>query len=83
MVTATRQRWMSEVQRARMEGFIKSEAEADYETMQAFVKRGEYRIETATSMRLDMELRAFDKTLPLIFNRKWHVLRAIPSSPGF
>ena len=70
-------------QRAKSNGFIDSEVDADYESMKNFVEEGDYDIEIARERQISLEFELFDKILPLLFKRKWHVIRAPEKSAGF
>jgi hypothetical protein len=83
LATATPERWAAQVDRAKKAGFLRTDADIDYEKMREFVTRGEYRIETLTSMHLQIEMQTFDKILPLIFNRKWMLFKAPANTTGF
>jgi hypothetical protein len=83
LVTATPERWDEQVRLAKKDGFLPANTTADYETMHEFVERGKYRIETMPATHLQMEMRIFDKVLPLIFNRKWMLFKAPANRTGF
>ncbi|QBR71896.1 hypothetical protein CU048_12145 [Beijerinckiaceae bacterium] len=83
LVTSTPELWASHVRRAQKDGYLAASTDTDYEKMRKFVERSEFRVETTTSQHLHMELRTFDKILPLIFRRKWVLFRASPKSSGF
>jgi hypothetical protein len=48
-----------------------------------FVENEQYRLETPPSTHLHMEMGIFEKILPLIFGRKWMLLKAPASGTGF
>lgn len=75
--------WASHVRKAKAAGFIKPEADTDYETMRAFVRGGAYDIVISPADHVINELDVFDGVLPLFFQRAWTVLRAPPGQTGF
>src|SRR3984957_3961850 len=86
LATATPEKWASHVARAKKDGFLPPDAPDDYEKMRDFLQaldRGEYRIDTLPSMHVPMEVQAANKVLPLIFGRKWWLLRAPSNVGGF
>ncbi|WP_146030267.1 DUF4238 domain-containing protein [Methylocella silvestris] len=83
LAAATPEGWAYQVRRAKEDGFLPADADADYEKMREFLNRDDFRIETETSMHLQMELQTFDKILPLIFSRRWMLFRTPPNAPGF
>jgi hypothetical protein len=83
LLTETPEAWASHLQRMRRNGYDPATSKFSYEQVRNFVQRNKLRVETATSMHLHLELGVFDKILPLIFARKWLLLKAPPSSAGF
>jgi hypothetical protein len=83
LATATPERWAAQVERAKKAGFLRADADTDYKKMREFSERGEYRIETMTSMHLQMVMQTFDKILSLIFDRKWMLFKAPANCTGF
>jgi hypothetical protein len=83
MVLASRERYEAQVRRAKEDGFMSADSNVDYETMCEFVENEQYRLETPPSTHLHMEMGIFEKILPLIFGRKWMLLKAPASSTGF
>jgi hypothetical protein len=75
---ATRERWASQVAQAKAARYIDPDADADahYETIKARVDGGHYRFQFPREKHIALELSTFDKVLPLLFHRKWTLLRA-------
>lgn len=82
LVTATPERWASQTRKAKEAGYL-SDVEVSYEDAKRFVDGGNYKIAVAPQRHLALELQTFDKLLPLIFRRKWLLLRAPGKSTGF
>lgn len=86
MATATPEIYSAHLARAKLDGFVAADASDSYVEMRKFLEsldRGEYRIETLPSMHVPMEMRTFEKILPLIFQRKWMLFKAPPNAVGF
>jgi Protein of unknown function (DUF4238) len=83
LATATRERWEDQMRRAKAAGYVKADADTDYERMKGFVDCDEYNIKLSPGHHLQLELSAIDKILPLLFARKWLLLRAPKGSSGF
>lgn len=86
LATATPERYSAHLARAKKDGFLPADTPDDYKGMRKFlegVERGEYRVETLPAMHVPMEMRTFEKILPLIFDRKWMLFKAPPNATGF
>jgi hypothetical protein len=83
LMTATRERWESQVHRARKDGAISSASDVDYETMRKFVEEDQYNVTVKPGWHLAMELKSLDAVLPFFFHRNWVLLRAPPGKTGF
>jgi hypothetical protein len=75
--------WATQVRNAKAAGFIKPDADTDYEKMRAFVKADAYDIVISPADHVITEVDVFDRVLPLFFERAWTVLRAPPGATGF
>jgi hypothetical protein len=83
LATTTPERWASEMKKAKEAGFISNDADADYERMRDFVEKDEFKISLSTGHHLSLELPAIDNVLPLMFERKWMLLRVPRNTTGF
>ena len=83
LATATRERWEAQIRHMKADGSIESDSNPDYEEMRKFVERDAYSIHLRPGRHLQLEMGVYDKILPLIFNRKWVLLRAPSSGTGF
>lgn len=83
MATASPQGWEAHVRRAKEAGYIAKDADADYERMRDFIVQDQFVIDVPPAEHLSIELKTFDKILPLIFHRKWMLFRAPPQATGF
>lgn len=83
LAVSTPEIWASQVRQAKAAGFVKPDADADYEKMRAFVKGGDYDIAISPADHVVSELNVFDEVLPLFFQRAWMVLRAPLGATGF
>jgi hypothetical protein len=75
--------WATQVRKAKASGFIKPDADTDYEKMRAFVKANAYHIVISPADHVITELDVFDAVLPLFFQRAWMLLRAPAGTTGF
>jgi hypothetical protein len=66
LMTATPERWESQIGKAKAAGYIKGDADADYQRMKDFVDRDEYSIQLSPGRHLSLELSAIDKVLPFM-----------------
>jgi hypothetical protein len=86
LAMSTPERWASHMARAKRDGYLPADAPDDYEKMRDFLQaleRGEHRIDTLPSMHVPMEVQAANTVLPLIFGRKWWLLKAPGNATGF
>jgi hypothetical protein len=82
LALSTRERWESQVRQAKAAGYMK-DADTDYEKMKSFFEKGEYNIEVSTNRHIALEMGTFDRILPLLFERRWVIIRASPECAGF
>jgi hypothetical protein len=83
LLLATPERWARQTAKMKKGGYLPPDADTDYEKMKAFVREGEYRVETATERHITLEMGAFDKILPHVFGRGWVLVEAPKCSGGF
>jgi len=83
LVVATPERWAGQVAKATKEGFLSPDADTNYEKMKAFVREGEFSVETPTEQHITLEMETFDKILPYLFGRGWMLVKASEKSGGF
>ena len=83
LVVATPERWAGQVAKATKEGFLSPDADTNYEKMKAFVREGEFSVETPTEQHITLEMETFDKILPYLFGRGWMLGKASEKSGGF
>jgi len=57
--------------------------DVNYEDMKRMFDAGGFAVEANREYQIQQELQLFDKVLPLLFERGWHLLRAPASSAGF
>jgi hypothetical protein len=80
---ATKDRWESQLKQMKAKGYMQGVEELDYETLKAFVDKGDYSFITSTTEHVRLELSVLDGLLPHLFNRKWTLLKASDDSGGF
>ena len=80
---SSKQMWDSQIKRAQDAGFIPKGTDTSYETAKASYKEENYKIEVPTEEHIRSEMQTFDHALPLLFERKWVLVRAPQGSPGF
>jgi Protein of unknown function (DUF4238) len=83
LATATPERWESQVRQAKAAGFLDENTPVNYEQMRDFVVRDQFTINMPPGSHVGLELNSVDTVLPLIFGRKWALLRAPPKTTGF
>jgi uncharacterized protein DUF4238 len=83
LMTATPQRWSSQIRKAKQSGVVGEDADMTYEEIRKFVQEGKFKIKLANARHLHLELSTFDAILPYIFQRKWLLLKAPRKSAGF
>ena len=79
----TPERWASQVKKARAAGYMTDPSANDYEAMKDFLKRGEYKFELRNEYQIKLALKGMESVLPLLFERKWHLLKARKATGGF
>jgi Protein of unknown function (DUF4238) len=57
--------------------------DVSYEVMKKFVRDGNFKITLNNNAQIAREIGVFDKVLPLLFERRWILLRAPSNSSGF
>lgn len=83
-VTATPERWKSQVDRLTTAGvWDREKDDLRYEVMRDFVERDEYEITMPVEGHLQSEFSAFDAVLPFFGRRNWVTLRAPSKTSGF
>jgi hypothetical protein len=83
IVLATPERWAYQVRKATEAGYLRPDANTDYETMKEFVSRDEYTVDLSTGGHVAREMGAFDNILPYLFKRGWVLVKAPKDSGGF
>ena len=83
MVLSSKDRYESQLRRARDDGFATETEQISYEDMKKYVEEGKFKIDVATERHIQLELDIFPKILPLFFKRGWLLLKAPPKSGGF
>jgi hypothetical protein len=83
LATATPERWASQVRQAQAAGYMRKDADTDYEKMRKFVTEGQYRVDVSTGYHVSVEMVGVDAVLPYLFKRKWAVLKCQDNSGGF
>jgi hypothetical protein len=83
LVTATPERWASQVAKAQAAGYVSKDADIDYTKMRDFVVGGQYRVEVPTGGHIINEMAGLDAVLPYLFKRKWALLKCENNSGGF
>jgi Protein of unknown function (DUF4238) len=80
---SSRKMWDSQVQKAEDAGYIPQDADTDYDKMKKDFNPDDYRIEVPNEENIHTEMGTFDHALPLLFDRKWLLLKAPKDSAGF
>jgi hypothetical protein len=80
VVLSSREMWGSQVRKA---GFIAKDADTDYDKVKASYKPENYKAALPVAEHVISEMDTFDHALPLLFERKWVLMKAPKQSPGF
>ena len=83
LVLSSREIWEAQVKKAQEAGFIAKDAETDYDRMKASYKPENYKAALPVAEHLLSEMDTFDHALPLLFERKWVLMKGPEQSPGF
>ncbi len=75
--------WDSQVKQAKQAGFMSADADTDYDKMKKNYKPDDYKIEVPNIENIRTEMDTFDHVLPLLFARKWVLVKAPEGSAGF
>ncbi len=80
---SSRTMWDSQVKKAQEAGYIAKDADTDYEKLKQSYKPENYKVEVPTESHVLSEVDTFNHALPLLFDRKWVVVKAPEKSTGF
>jgi hypothetical protein len=83
LVLSSREMWESQVKKAQAAGFVAKDVETNYEDVKRGVENKDHQVQIPIEDHLLSEIHVFDHALPLLFERKWVLLRATPDSKGF
>jgi hypothetical protein len=75
LTLATKERYESEMRKARDAGFVTGK-DVPYEEMKEFHEKRQYRVTVPTMRQIDREIRQQEVVLPYLFNRKWILAKA-------
>lgn len=76
VVLSSSQTWESQVKKAKEAGFMPADADTDYDKMERDYNPGDYKIEVPNLENIRTEMETFDHILPLLFARKWVLVKA-------
>lgn len=82
LALSSREMWESQVDQARENG-VEFPGGTSYEEVKAFFDSKQYTIEVARERHIHLEFHAISAVLPLLFERKWWLLRATSESGPF
>jgi hypothetical protein len=77
------QMWESQVRKAKEAGYMPADADTDYEKVKRDYNPSDYKIEVPNVENIRTEMETFDHILPLLFARKWVLVKAPEGSAGF
>jgi hypothetical protein len=80
---ATPQRWNHQVEAAKAAGYMRPDTDADYARMKAFIDGGRYKIKVSNNWQMTLEMGTFGRVVPLLFERRWVLIRAATDCAGF
>ncbi|SRR5579883_1125974 len=82
LTLSDRKTWEAQVQKARATGYLAGEG-VDYEEVKRHFEGEGFSIEIPRTRHVTIEIRLFDKILPVLFERRWTLLKPPPGSAGF
>jgi Protein of unknown function (DUF4238) len=71
------------VQEAKRQGVLPADYNITYDEMKAAFEGGGFKLILKNNALISLELQLLDHTMPLLFRRGWHLLRAPEGSGGF
>lgn len=83
LTLATKERYEASFAKAARAGALRADEILPYEQMREFIDRGDYSISVSTTHHVGQELKLVDTVLPLLGQRQWLLVRALPGSGGF
>ena len=83
LMLETPERWGSQREKMRQDGFVKELPEVSYEDMKKFAQEGKFKVNVPTGRHVQLEIQTFDKMLPILLDRNWLMVRAPKNSGGF
>jgi hypothetical protein len=83
VVLSSREIWESQFKKAQDAGYIARDADTDHDKMKASYKPEDYKAALPVAEHVLSEMDTFDHALPLLFERKWVLMKAPEDSPGF
>ncbi|WP_414643556.1 DUF4238 domain-containing protein [Bradyrhizobium barranii] len=83
LMTATPERWASQVKKARQAGVLENIEDVPYEAVRDLVVNRKLKMAASTSQHAAIELDVFEDLLEVIAQRAWCWLHADEASGGF
>jgi hypothetical protein len=80
LILETPERWASQAEKMRQDGFVKDLPNVSYEEMKKFTQEEKFRVNVQTRRHV---MQNFDKILPILLHRNWLIVRAPKDSGGF
>jgi hypothetical protein len=80
---SSRQMWESQVKKAQDAGFMPKDVDTEYVRLKKKFRPADYKTEVANEEHIRTEMQTFDHILPLLFERKWALVKAPEGSQGF
>jgi hypothetical protein len=83
VVLSSREIWESQVKKAQDAGYVARDADTDYDRVKASYKPEDYKAALPVAEHVLSEMDTFDHALPLLFERKWVLMKVPEDSSGF
>ncbi len=80
---ASQETYDASVQEAKQQGALPADYDVTYDEMKAAFENGGLRLVLKNDALISLELQLLDHSMPLLFRRGWHLLRAPQGSGGF
>jgi hypothetical protein len=80
LMTATKERWESQLAKVRAAGYLEGTVDVPYEQIRASVERRDFKFVTTTHEHAQTELPAVDWLIEILAQRKWRWVRATPEA---
>jgi hypothetical protein len=83
LALSSKEIWDSQIKQAKEAGFVAKDANTDYDEIKKSYKPDDFKALIPKEAHIIGEMDTLDHALPLLFERKWVLVKAPEGSPGF